>query len=107
MAEAVDYKYIGTSPVRPDGVDKVTGRAQFAADQLADRDLVCPDHRVGTGLTKSVPYKGRSGREGWSRKEPRFTYQRLTSPPLKGYKLLWNSVTVTGVTVFNSPPDGS
>ena len=33
MAEAVDYKYIGTSPVRPDGVDKVTGRAQFAADQ--------------------------------------------------------------------------
>jgi CO/xanthine dehydrogenase Mo-binding subunit len=33
VAEAVDYKYIGTSPVRPDGVDKVTGRAQFAADQ--------------------------------------------------------------------------
>ncbi len=32
MAEAVDYKYIGTRPVRPDGVDKVTGRAQFGAD---------------------------------------------------------------------------
>ncbi len=32
MAEAVDYKYIGTSPIRPDGVDKVTGRAQFGAD---------------------------------------------------------------------------
>jgi len=32
MAEAVDYKVIGTSPVRPDGVDKVTGRAQYGAD---------------------------------------------------------------------------
>ena len=32
MAEAVDYKYVGTRPVRPDGVDKVTGRAQFGAD---------------------------------------------------------------------------
>src|SRR5207344_3037498 len=26
------YKYIGTRPVRPDGLDKVTGRARFAAD---------------------------------------------------------------------------
>ena len=33
MAEAIDYKYVGTSPVRPDGVDKVTGRALFGADQ--------------------------------------------------------------------------
>ena len=32
MAEAVDYKVIGTSPIRPDGVDKVTGRAQYGAD---------------------------------------------------------------------------
>ena len=32
MAEAVDYKAIGTRPVRPDGVDKVTGRANFGAD---------------------------------------------------------------------------
>jgi CO/xanthine dehydrogenase Mo-binding subunit len=32
VAEAVDYKVIGTSPVRPDGVDKVTGRAQYGAD---------------------------------------------------------------------------
>ena len=34
MAEAVDYKYIGTRPVRPDGVDKVTGRAQYGADPI-------------------------------------------------------------------------
>lgn len=32
MAEAVDYKQIGTRPIRPDGVDKVTGRARFGAD---------------------------------------------------------------------------
>ena len=32
MSEAVDYKVIGTRPIRPDGVDKVTGRAQFGAD---------------------------------------------------------------------------
>ena len=34
MAEAVDYKQIGTRPVRPDGLDKVTGRAQFGADTV-------------------------------------------------------------------------
>src|SRR6202158_3610579 len=27
-----DYKIIGTRPVRPDGVDKVTGRAKYGAD---------------------------------------------------------------------------
>ena len=26
------YKYIGTRPVRPDGLDKVTGRADYGAD---------------------------------------------------------------------------
>ena len=34
MAEAVDYKQIGTRPVRPDGVEKVTGRARFGADLI-------------------------------------------------------------------------
>jgi CO/xanthine dehydrogenase Mo-binding subunit len=32
MSEAHDYRYIGTRPVRPDGLDKVTGRANFGAD---------------------------------------------------------------------------
>ncbi len=32
MAEAIEYKQIGRSPIRPDGVDKVTGRARFGAD---------------------------------------------------------------------------
>ena len=26
------FKYIGTRPVRPDGLDKVTGRAKYGAD---------------------------------------------------------------------------
>jgi xanthine dehydrogenase molybdenum-binding subunit len=30
--EKAQYKVIGTRPVRPDGVDKVTGRAQYGAD---------------------------------------------------------------------------
>ncbi|PCH65665.1 MAG: oxidoreductase [Rhodobacteraceae bacterium] len=29
------FKYVGTSPDRPDGVDKVTGRAKFGADAYA------------------------------------------------------------------------
>jgi CO/xanthine dehydrogenase Mo-binding subunit len=32
MSEAIDFKVVGTRPVRPDGTDKVTGRAAFGAD---------------------------------------------------------------------------
>jgi CO/xanthine dehydrogenase Mo-binding subunit len=32
MSEAIDYKVVGSRPIRPDGVDKVTGRANFGAD---------------------------------------------------------------------------
>lgn len=32
MTDAPQFKYVGTRPVRPDGVDKVTGRATFGAD---------------------------------------------------------------------------
>ncbi|MEE4301872.1 MAG: xanthine dehydrogenase family protein molybdopterin-binding subunit [Pseudomonadales bacterium] len=32
MAEARDFRYVGTRPIRPDGVDKVTGRANYGAD---------------------------------------------------------------------------
>src|SRR3972149_2973993 len=31
-APTKEYRVIGTRPVRPDGADKVTGRAQFGAD---------------------------------------------------------------------------
>ena len=33
MSAAQGLKYIGTRPVRPDGLEKVTGRANFGADQ--------------------------------------------------------------------------
>jgi CO/xanthine dehydrogenase Mo-binding subunit len=32
MSEAQDFKYIGQRTIRPDGYDKVTGRANYAAD---------------------------------------------------------------------------
>src|SRR6266545_2570272 len=32
MVATKEYKVIGTRPVRPDGTDKVTGRAQYGAD---------------------------------------------------------------------------
>ena len=32
MADNEDLKWVGTRPARPDGVDKVTGRARFGAD---------------------------------------------------------------------------
>ena len=34
-----DFKYVGTRPIRPDGPDKVTGRARYGAD------LNLPGHR--------------------------------------------------------------
>lgn len=36
MSDAkTEFKYVGTTPDRPDGVDKVTGRAKFGADAYA------------------------------------------------------------------------
>jgi CO/xanthine dehydrogenase Mo-binding subunit len=35
-----DFKIIGSRPVRPDGVDKVTGRARYGADTFAPGQLV-------------------------------------------------------------------
>ena len=32
MSEAREFKYIGQSTIRPDGYDKVTGRAAYGAD---------------------------------------------------------------------------
>ncbi len=35
-----DFRLVGTRPVRPDGVDKVTGRARFGADMTAPGMLI-------------------------------------------------------------------
>ena len=32
MSEAREFKYIGQNTIRPDGFDKVTGRAAYGAD---------------------------------------------------------------------------
>jgi len=35
-----DFKVVGTRPERPDGIDKVTGRARYGADASAPGQLV-------------------------------------------------------------------
>ena len=39
-APGSEFKYVGTRPIRPDGVDKVTGRARFGADLAMSGQLV-------------------------------------------------------------------
>ncbi len=45
-----DFKVVGTRPIRPDGVDKVTGRARFGAD------LNLPGQLVGRVLRSPHPH---------------------------------------------------
>ena len=47
------FKWVGTRPVRPDGLDKVTGRANFGADftmpgMLVGRILRSPHAHAGS-----------------------------------------------------------
>ncbi|NOU08118.1 MAG: hypothetical protein HOO99_18245, partial [Hyphomicrobiaceae bacterium] len=37
---ASEFNVIGTRPVRPDGIDKVTGRARFGADYSLPGQLI-------------------------------------------------------------------
>ncbi|HET7155036.1 MAG TPA: hypothetical protein VFI87_06690, partial [Hyphomicrobiaceae bacterium] len=39
-AASSEFKWVGTRPLRPDGVDKVTGRAKFGADLAMQGQLV-------------------------------------------------------------------
>ncbi len=45
-----ELKWVGTRPIRPDGVDKVTGRAKFGAD------LILPGMLVGKVLRSPHPH---------------------------------------------------
>src|SRR5262249_49254962 len=40
IAEGYAFKVVGTRPLRPDGLDKVTGRAKFGADMTAPGMLI-------------------------------------------------------------------
>ena len=39
MTTTEQYRVVGTAPVRPDGIEKVTGRANYAADVHLPRML--------------------------------------------------------------------
>ena len=43
------YKWVGTRPIRPDGLEKVTGKAQFGAD------LMLPGMLFGNCLLYTSP----------------------------------------------------
>jgi CO/xanthine dehydrogenase Mo-binding subunit len=47
------FKSVGTRPLRPDGIDKVTGRARFGADATA------PGLLVGRILRSPQPWRAR------------------------------------------------
>ncbi|MFV0523487.1 MAG: xanthine dehydrogenase family protein molybdopterin-binding subunit [Acidimicrobiales bacterium] len=59
------YKWVGTRPIRPDGVDKVTGRARFGADDhpagLLEGAVVRSPHAhahivaIDTGAAEAMP----------------------------------------------------
>ena len=40
LSKTSDFKVVGTRPIRPDGIEKVTGRARFGADTVAPGMLI-------------------------------------------------------------------
>jgi len=46
------FKWIGTRPIRPDGVPKVTGRAMYAADLAMPGQLGGDQYRQGSGAAR-------------------------------------------------------
>jgi CO/xanthine dehydrogenase Mo-binding subunit len=60
-------KVVGTRPIRPDGVDKVTGRALFAADTRAAGMLWGKIKRSPRmlGSYRSIPARPRLCRASW------------------------------------------
>ncbi|HEX2152070.1 MAG TPA: hypothetical protein VHG31_08755 [Stellaceae bacterium] len=48
------YKWVGTRPIRPDGVPKVTGKAMYAADYTMPGAIVGGVHRLAGDLRHAV-----------------------------------------------------
>ena len=60
------YKVIGTRPIRPDGADKVTGRAQFGADVQVYGDAARPRVAQPAGPRPHHQHRHEAGRGvGW------------------------------------------
>ncbi len=73
-APSSEFTYVGTRPIRPDGVDKVTGRARFGADlamagQLVGKVLRSPHahariRSIDTSAAEAAGRQGRRHRQG-------------------------------------------
>ncbi len=64
-----EFTYVGTRPNRPDGVDKVTGRARFGADltmsgQLVGRVLRSPHPHARIRSIDTQRGREAAGRQG-------------------------------------------
>ena len=75
MAEARKFRWVGTRPIRHDGVDKVTGRASFGADlafagMLHGRVLRSPHAHAKHPAHRRLEGAGAAGREGRRHRAP-------------------------------------
>ena len=71
-------KVVGTRPIRPDGVDKVTGRANFGADMVMP-GIVMSAPKLARPVTLSTP-SGRIGRVPTTRSEA-LSRKLIARPP--------------------------
>ena len=62
-APSSEFKWVGTRPIRPDGVDKVTGRAKFGADLAMAGQLV--------GKVLRSPHRARAHQVDRHQRRPR------------------------------------
>ena len=61
---AAAFDWVGTRPVRPDGVDKVTGRARFGADLAMQGQLIGKVLRSPHPQHRYERRRGAAGRQG-------------------------------------------
>ena len=70
-----EFKVVGTRPLRPDGVDKVTGRAKFGADlhvanMLVGKVLRSPHAHARIKVDRHLESAGLAWREGGGHRRP-------------------------------------
>ncbi len=75
------FKVVGTRPLRPDGIDKVTGRAKFGADATAPGMLVGPHPALAARPCAHPEDRHQQGREAAGREGGRHARRLPGSRP--------------------------